>query len=722
MISGNFDNITAPVRNIGAKVEVIKTSTETLQGKAVRMNGCAVGVPLSVQLTNGDDYAGKTVAQYGKNLFDYTKYPFTNIYIAYQSGYNYESSGSWSGTNDYIPCSHLQGQTITLNHPPLEITSETGAGIAFYTEQSISSYISGVNAYSFTIPVGANYFRFAIPRAYADGTQIQIELGDTVTEYEAYKAPVTATVDESGKAEFSAYATNSVFIMEQTNLQLKVSYEVETAGETFNHTDKIKAITLDRAGENKFFGFGIGQKANVKVIDKDRTCTIAANDSFYISFDGVKVSPKMRVTEVHRDEVSNELSITAYDALGQAAKYTIDTIDLKTFTIGKLAKAIASYLGLDIVLPAVSAFNISYAEGANFDGAETMREVLNAIAEATQTIYYINRNNALVFKRFSEAASADYTIGKEQYFNLESKENRRLAAICNVTELADNTIARATFSGTTQYIRNNPLLELREDLPTLLETAKDENCGLTINQFDCSWRGNYLLEPGDKIALVTKDGKEFYSYLVNDTITYNGAFSQVTNWEFEEEETEHENPTSLGEALKQTYAKVDKANKEIEIVASEVASNKSSIAAIRADTESISASVTSVETKLNDNVETINGQVVELTNKVNATMTSEDIKLEIANELANGAEKVVTSQGYSFDNEGLKVTNSGNNFSTTITENGMQVKEGNKEVLTANNEGVTAVDLHANTFLIIGKYSRFEDYGSKKRTACFWIG
>jgi len=38
--------------------------------------------------------------------------------------------------------------------------------------------------------------------------------------------------------------------------------------------------------------------------------------------------------------------------------------------------------------------------------------------------------------------------------------------------------------------------------------------------------------------------------------------------------------------------------------------------------------------------------------------------------------------------------------------------------------GVGAVNLHAKTYLIIGSYSRFEDYkaNSGKRTGCFWIG
>ena len=51
----------------------------------------------------------------------------------------------------------------------------------------------------------------------------------------------------------------------------------------------------------------------------------------------------------------------------------------------------------------------------------------------------------------------------------------------------------------------------------------------------------------------------------------------------------------------------------------------------------------------------------------------------------------------------------------------MTVHRGNEEVLTANNEGVKAEDLHATTYLIIGNNSRFEDF-KNDRSACFWIG
>lgn len=106
--------------------------------------------------------------------------------------------------------------------------------------------------------------------------------------------------------------------------------------------------------------------------------------------------------------------------------------------------------------------------------------------------------------------------------------------------------------------------------------------------------------------------------------------------------------------------------------------------------------------------------------QVELAMTSEDVTLAIQQEMSNGVEKVVTTTGFIFDDEGLTVEKSNREMKTQITEDGMTVYKNNTAVLTANNKGVDAANLHATTYLIIGKNSRFEDYGN--RTGCFWIG
>lgn len=484
--------------------------------------------------------------------------------------------------------------------------------------------------------------------------------------------------------------------------------------------DRLQSIEIDRVGENKFFGFGISQKATVKVADREQGFTDLKGVYFNAFFNDYKSLPTFYADKVSRDEKTDVVTITAYDAINEASAHTVAELGLTSYTIGEFAAACAECLGITAQIPALAMFTADYVEGANFDGTETIREALNAIAEATQTIYYVNYENKLVFTQLDKEAEPQFTIDKSLYFTLDNKNAVTLNEIALVTELGNNISDKLDIEGVAQNIYNNPFFERDEiDVAGTLSRLVEEYGGISINQFNCVWRGNYLLEPCDKISIVTKDDINIITtYLINDTITYNGGFKQVSKWEYSENEKPFTNPVTLGETLKQTYAKVDKANKQIDLVASESNANSAAIAALQINTDSINASVSTIEKQVNE----ANNTVAELTKKVSATVTEEQVNLAIESKLNDGVNSVETATGFTFNADGLTVSKSDSNISTTITEDGMRVAVSGDDVLTANNQGVKAIDLHAETYLLIGKNSRFEDYDNKRRTGCFWIG
>lgn len=533
--------------------------------------------------------------------------------------------------------------------------------------------------------------------------------------------------------------------------QIKARVELfsgSTLVDTFSYVDRLVSFDVERVGENKFFGFGFCQRLNVKLRDVQRELDITTAHSLKIYLDSgsgyICTLPLFYVSEVHRDENTNQLSVTAYDAIKKAGEMDLNQINFITPLAeeeesGKVRYSIidftyfcadtigASGLQLINVQEDELCFSLTYENGANYEGTETIRQALDDIAEATQTIYYMNYENILVFKRLNANSEPCIKIEKEDYFTLDSKTNRRLVAVCHATELGDNVISSLEISGTTQYVRDNAFWELREDIDVIVDAALAAVGGLTINQFDCSWRGNFLLEIGDKIALETKDGLEVVSYILNDKILYDGSYSQKTQWVCDDNAEESAaNPTSLGETLKLTYARVDKINKEIDLVASEASSNASKIAAIQVNTDSINQTVKEIKEVQDSSLEEINGELATLTKEVSTKVSADEVEFLIKQSLKDGVDgavsEVITTTGFKFDETGLIVSKSDSEVSTIITQDGMIVKKGNKEVLRADNEGVKAIDLHAETYLIIGKYSRFEDYPGKQRTACFWIG
>lgn len=459
----------------------------------------------------------------------------------------------------------------------------------------------------------------------------------------------------------------------------------------YSEADYLQGFNIERIGtEGKFFGFGVCHKITAILGDYEKKIDLTGANRLELAYgmdtDFLNAYPYFNIAEIVRDEATKEYTITAYDALATASTHTAAELVLpaRELTIKDYAVACASVLGLPLNAEGVqdNAFNLSCGYSANFEGTESVRDVLDDIAEATQTIYYINNNWELVFKRLDKDGAALVTITNDNSMNIRAGETKTLTGITHATELGDNVNATTGEEGVTQYVRDNAFWELRDDIAEILETAVERVGGMSNGIFSADWFGNYLLEIGDKIEVQTDDGT-IYSYVLNDVISYSGIVLEQTMWTYASNADEHATPSTLGEAIKLTFARVDKVNKQIELVASESAETKENMASL--------------------------------------LLTTEDLKIAIKQSETDGAKKVETETGFKFDANGLEVSKTGSEMSTRITEDGMKVYRDNTEVLSADHEGVNAANLHATTYLIIGNNSRFEDYEGT-RTACFWIG
>ena len=515
-------------------------------------------------------------------------------------------------------------------------------------------------------------------------------------------------------------------------------YNGSTLAQTCYCIDHLEDFELTREGDNsKFFGFGICHKLSFNLVDLYRNLDVAKDYTVELGLgDGTTWDapyPTFYITELKRDEKTNTITATSYDKLYWAGEYLFADLGLEApYTIRQVAQAVATKLGITLNIPSAIAgdFLLTYPEGANLETTEDLRSILNWIAEATQTIYFVNHQNRLTFKRLDRDGDAVLDITRELYYELDTKTPRTLVTICNTTELGDNVeTALEDETGAIQYIRNNPFLELRTDLADILEGAKAKVGGTTITQINCDWSGNYLLEIGDKIALATEDGNWVYSYVLSDTITFAGTLNEETEWDYTDQQPEtYANPTNIGERINQTFAKVDKVNKTITLHASEIAETKESIGQLQVSTSEVSASVSSVEqkvTNLSDDIENVstqaNNRIDTLSSEVALKLDRQGVEITVDQKLEEGVDKVVTSsKKYTFNDEGLNISAPDSEFSTEVTDNGMKIYKHSSEVLVVDNQGVQAADLHARTFLIIGENSRLEDRGS--RTACFWIG
>lgn len=131
--------------------------------------------------------------------------------------------------------------------------------------------------------------------------------------------------------------------------------------------------------------------------------------------------------------------------------------------------------------------------------------------------------------------------------------------------------------------------------------------------------------------------------------------------------------------------------------------------------------LTVVDGKISTSISEVDGRVTSLEQNANGI----DIRIKALEDDDGEVDHVTTTNGYKFNSEGLTIYEEGDEITNRLDHTGMYVERSDEDILTANNEGVTAINLLARQYLIVGKNSRFEDYSDDndtKRTACFYIG
>lgn len=135
--------------------------------------------------------------------------------------------------------------------------------------------------------------------------------------------------------------------------------------------------------------------------------------------------------------------------------------------------------------------------------------------------------------------------------------------------------------------------------------------------------------------------------------------------------------------------------------------------------------LTVVDGKIAASVDGVKDDVKTLTE---AVMGEDGLAIRITTLENTGVSEVTTTTGFTFNSEGLTIYQIGKDIENRIYNEGMQISRvidgENTPILTADTDGVNALNLHSRQFLIIGDNSRFENYDNgteANRTACFHI-
>ena len=337
-----------------------------------------------------------------------------------------------------------------------------------------------------------------------------------------------------------------------------------------------------------------------------------------------------------------------------------------------------------------------------YDDSYTFRDVLDEIAQvAAGMIAFVGDKLDIIYP-----TSSGETIDSS---NLKTLKMGEVYGPVNSLVLArspqEDNIYRQNETSISSYgiteirIENNQIMDShREDF---IDDIFNKLLGLQFELYELESFGIGYLNLGDFFTIQTPDGENHTALMLCDDLKITQGLSETSHLEAPEvTETDYSAASETDRVLNQTILKVDKQAQEITALVTKTGNLDGDISGLKGTVTTLS-------------------EIVMDSEKVNIAIT------EKVTEAIGGIDSITTSTGYTFDKNGLHIQKSVNGvpeeMENLLDNTGMYVKRDGENILSANNEGVDAINLKSRQFLIIGDNSRFENYG-RNRTACFFIG
>ena len=247
-------------------------STATISNIQVEFGTVATEyMPYSVFLS------GVNITRLGKNLFDYTQPRVSGAshIISQTDGVvevYYKGASKWSSANVLIPnCLDLVGKKITIsgkvktsgdNNATLRLMWLTDVGAGGGSSVIASPYISSAEYVDImktgVIPAqpseehrnlclmlyGNTDTTITNGEYYAWYKDIQIEIGEAVTDFVPYKAPQTAAADSSGKVEGLRSVSPTMTVFADNGETVECTYFPQAAADTYAKYQELKQTEI----------------------------------------------------------------------------------------------------------------------------------------------------------------------------------------------------------------------------------------------------------------------------------------------------------------------------------------------------------------------------------------------------------------------------------------------------------------------------------------------
>ena len=442
---------------------------------------------------------------------------------------------------------------------------------------------------------------------------------------------------------------------------------------------------------------------------------------------------------------SEEAEITAYDKMVHFMKtFKQSEMNLSyPCTMSDFVNRMCEICG--VTLYSTDFFNSDLIISEDYFTAQgiTYRDVLVKVAQATLSTIYIKENKLFLAPISS---TTEETLDRSYLSKLviTDKFGPVNALVLGRGDVEDNIEAKDQAS-----IDTNGRCEIRFDENEFIDYQREQVInrmfekikGLTYYAFEGADVGIMWLEPTTSIALKDNETDIYNSYYLEADITINTGIKnsieakipEVTNTEYKVT-TEEEKKTLKVERMAKKNEGI------IQDLIEETSEYQKKISEIELTSDSIKQKVEENSTEINNNYQEIlqklegyatEDDVITVNNKVETILSSTDFAINVIEDIqANGVSKVKTTTGYKFDENGLEISKTGSETKSVLNEKGLDIKDntGSSEesLLFAGYDkeiGETIVkskNMTVQKYLVIGKYSRVEDY--HEGTGVFWIG
>ena len=456
-----------------------------------------------------------------------------------------------------------------------------------------------------------------------------------------------------------------------------VSFTPSYEGSILTAIMKQVEIELDGVGGPEYAEAIKGERLSIKLYVKGGEITAEKDYGTFI------------VKDAEYNDENNSVKLICYDLLLPSMSTYSSVIGFPA-TLGAYLQALCDFLGITLATPTFVNSEVIIDE-EKYNADYTYRDVLTEIAQAAGgTIALKNDELFVLYPAASEAIIEPSNLKSITVGEIYGPVN---SVVLARTPQEDNIYKKDAAAETICEIKieNNQLMDShREDF---IEGIYNALYGLSYYPHDVESFGIGILDICDLFTIETLDGKTYTAlHLSSETTINQGLIERTKGAAPAATETDYKAASETDRRINKTILRVDKQEGLIQGL------------------------ITKTESKTNE----LTGQLEEIKKSVETTMSAEDIKILVSTSV-EGKDSIKTSMGYTLNDEGLRIQKSGEEIENKVDHTGMYVNRNDDNVLTANNEGVDAINLKTRQYLIIGKNSRFEDY-ENGRTACFYIG